>query len=315
MELKNNGKINFVIDLFINFKDQMSGGLVALHKLAYELAVRGHNVYIFCQPEYPHENIHVIPSITEIKDSSFLSKWEGFSFNFSNTVSIYTEYNLGNPFGTKHIARWIIYHTKKECEDNFLDSEYYFNYGSFYTYKNKPSEKLVVFNYNLDKLFIENNKNRKGYCHILHKNTPKNYSNILNDFDSTEITNWFIKGGFDYLRKEFNKYEYFLTFDQKTFLTTAAALCGCKTIILNPDNKEETINAFSESKYYGQKITPLEYRLENPINMFGVAYGIEDLKWAEDTISLVRNHIIELEKIDKKTIDKFIDFWNEKCYI
>jgi len=311
IKLKNNGKINFVIELFINFKDQMSGGLVALHKLAYELAVRDHNVYIFCQPEYPHKNIHVIPSTTQIQGSKFSSTWELFSFNLNNTVSIYTNNNLGNPFNTKHVVRWLLYHTKKEHEDKYSDNEYYFNSGNYYTYKNKNSGKLIVYDYNLDKFFIKNN-NRKGHCYILHKNTPKDYIETLNKFNPTEIKDWFNKGGFDYLREEFNKYEYFLTFDQKTFLTTAAILCGCKVIILNPDTKIEEINAFTENPYYGQKITPLEYKLENPMYMFGVAYGIEDLKWAEDTIHLTRDYIIELEKTDKKTINKFVDFWSKK---
>jgi len=314
MKLKNNGKLNFVIDLFINFKDQMSGGLVALHRLSYELAERGHNVYIFCQPEYPHENINVIDSTTKIDGSRFYSTWERFFFNLNNTISIYTEYTLNNPFGTKHIVRWLLYHTKKEFEDQYYDNEYYFNFGNFYTYKNKLTDKLTVIDYNLDKLYIENNV-RKGYCHILHKNTPENYLEILSKYNSTEINGWFDNGGYDYLRKVFNKYEYFLTFDEKTFLTTAAALCGCKVIILNTSNKDNLIkNAYTESKYYGKSLTPTEYKLQNPLNMFGVAYGIEDLKWAEDTIHLVRDHIIEMEKIDKKTVNNFINFWENKCY-
>ena len=316
MELKNNGKLNFVIDLFINYKDQMSGGLVALHRLSYELAEKGHNVYIFCEPEYPHENIHVIPCTTEIEGSRFHSIWEPFSFNLNNTISIYTEHNLNNPFGTKHVVRWLLYHTKREFEEQYHDNEYYFNFNNFYTYKNKEIRKLTTLDYNLNKLYIENNNNRKGYCHILHKNTPTNGNKIIENFNSKDLgKDWYNKGGFDYLREEFNNHEYFITFDQNTYLTTAATLCGCKSIILNPNNKDNNIkNAYTESVDYKYNLTPTEYRLKNSKNMFGVAYGIEDVKWAENTIHLVRDHIIELEKIDKKTIDKFIDFWNEKCY-
>jgi len=316
MELKNNGKLNFIIDLFINYKDQMSGGLVALHRLSYELAEKGHNVYIFCEPEYPHENIHVIPCTTEIDGSRFHSTWERFSFNLNNTVSIYSEHNLNNPFGTKYVVRWLLYHTKKEFEEKYHENEHYFNFGNFYTYKNKEVGKLTTIDYNLNKLYIENDNNRKGYCHILHKNTPINGNEIIENFSSKDLgKNWYHKGGFDYLRKEFNNHEYFITFDQNTFLTTAAALCGCKCIILNPSNKNSNIkNAYTESIDYKYNLTPTEYRLQNRLNMFGVAYGIEDIKWAEDTIHLVRDHVIELEKIDKNTVNKFIDFWNQKCY-
>jgi hypothetical protein len=317
MELKNNGKINFIIDLFINFKDQMSGGLVALHRLSYELAEKGHNVYIFCQPEYSHENIHVIPCTTEIQGSRFYSTWEPFSYNLNNTVSIYTEHNLNNPFGTKHITRWLLYHTKREFEEHYQDNEYYFNYGGCYTYRGYNDGYLTTVDYNLNNLYCDINiNNRTGYCHILHKNTPTDGDEIIKKFNSKDLgKDWFYKGGFDYLREEFNKHEYFITFDQNTYLTTAAALCGCKSIILNPNNKDNSIkNAYTESLDYKYSLTPTEYRLGFPRNMFGVAYGIEDIKWAKDTIHLVRDHIIELEKIDKKSVDKFVDFWNQKCY-
>ena len=105
------------------------------------------------------------------------------------------------------------------------------------------------------------------------------------------------RGCFEYLAEKFNEYEYFITFDDKTFLTTAAAMCGCKTIILKNNN-----------------ITPQEYRDKNPIQAVGVAYGINDLEWSEKTIDFVHNHINFLEKIDDETIDEFIEFWNKKIY-
>ena len=100
----------------------------------------------------------------------------------------------------------------------------------------------------------------------------------------------------NYLLDEFNKYEYVLTFDDKSYYTTAAALCGAKGIILNP-NKD---------------ITPIEYRIKNPIQMCGVAYGMNDVKWAEQTIGLVKDNLLQLEKKDKLTIDNFIEFWKNK---
>jgi hypothetical protein len=100
------------------------------------------------------------------------------------------------------------------------------------------------------------------------------------------------------LLDEFNKYEYVLTFDDKSYYTTAAALCGAKSIILNP-NKD---------------ITPIEYRIKNPIQMCGVAYGFDDIKWADETIHLVRYNLQQLEMKDKKTIDDFIKYWENKIF-
>jgi hypothetical protein len=46
--------------------------------------------------------------------------------------------------------------------------------------------------------------------------------------------------------------------------------------------------------------------------MCGVAYGMNDIKWANETIGLVRNNLLELEKKDKQTINNFIEFWKSK---
>jgi len=61
-------------------------------------------------------------------------------------------------------------------------------------------------------------------------------------------------------------------------------------------------------------MTPTEYRLNNPIQMFGVAYGWDDLSWANKTLEFVTNHLKELEKIDDKTVDGFIQYWEKKIF-
>jgi len=323
MKLKNNGKLNFIIDLFLDLDNYMSGGLIALHRLAYELANRGHNVYIFCKPHYPHDNITQIRSkINSIKGHKYTANFETFSFILNNTISIYPEHSINNKFNTTHNVRWIMYHTTPKDEKNFKEGDYIFNYGNFYTYTNREDGKLRVLDYNLDKFFIEDNIKRKGYCFINGKQTPKNYKEILSKFTYTDITEIKHDTNLNTLRKEFNKYEYFLTFDQKTYLTTAASLCGCKSIVLDPFSKNKnyisavndgiTNNAYTDSDMFDTPLTPIEYKLENPEHMFGLAYGIEDLKWAEDTIHLVRDHIKNLEIMNNQKIDRFVKFWENK---
>jgi hypothetical protein len=48
--------------------------------------------------------------------------------------------------------------------------------------------------------------------------------------------------------------------------------------------------------------------------MFGVAYGWDDLNWANKTLEFVTNHLKELEKIDDKTVDGFIKYWEKKIF-
>jgi hypothetical protein len=308
------GRINFVMSLFVPFAKALTGGIVAMHKLAYLLADKGHNVYIFCKPEYPHINIKTIPSEI-VKEEGFVQSyvWEGFNYPINNTVSIYPQITRGNPFNTIHNARWILYDTEIDIEEHYGENDVYFNYGNFKTFRKKDDIKLTVFNYYFDKLYKTNNSNRKSFCHIIHKHTPPNGHKIFEELNSFDLTNWKQLGAYDYLREKFNEYEFFLTYDQKSFYTLASGLCGTKSIILNPGPSYEFAeNAFSHSESYKNIMTPTEYRLNNPIQMYGVAYGWDDMGWANKTIDFVPDYLKELDKIDNKTVDNFINYWKNK---
>ena len=119
------GKLNFILDLFFPLEKMMTGGLVVLHKLAYKLAEKGHNVFIFCEPEYPHPNIKTIRSEVKTEENSFIINysWESFNFPVKNTVAIYPQITYHNPFNTKHVTRWILYDTQKEIEEKLTKYE------------------------------------------------------------------------------------------------------------------------------------------------------------------------------------------------
>lgn len=275
------------------------GASFALHKLAYEIALRGNYVYVFNEPKYPHENIKVIPTeITETFEGGWRNHftWEGFGFDLNNTVSILPQITYGNPFNTVHNARWILHDFDEDQWESFDSSDVIFNYGTFKVPEGTRQYPLTVFDYNFDIFYNTNNLNRQGYGHILHKNTPDWGVDFLKKIGSTEIPHYNGKKEINYLAEEFNKYEYVLTFDDKSYYTAASALCGAKSIILNPENS----------------LTPLEYRLNNPIQMCGVSYGMNDIKWAEQTIGLVKDNLLQLEKKDKQTILNFIEYWKNK---
>ena len=314
MRLPDNNKLNFLVGVHVEFKDVLTGGVVAMHMLAYKLAERGHNVFTFCEPEFKHPNITVIPSKgSKMSDFETQWSWESFQYPLEKTISIYPQIIRKNPYNTKHVARWILYHTQLPIEENFQDTDVFFNYGNFKTYRKTEDRKLTVFNYYFNKLYTTNNAPRKGFCHMFHKNTPNDAQKFIEQFNSFDLGGWKTIGAHDYLREQFNKYEYFLTYDQKSFFTLAATLCGCKAIILNPGPSLETdVNAFTESEEYLKTYTPTEYRLNNPIQMFGIAYGLDDIGWANKTIGLSTDYLKELEIIDNKTVDEFIKFWEIK---
>jgi hypothetical protein len=292
-----NERITFIVDTLCTIGLNHKGASYAIHKLAFELANQGHYVYILNEPLYPHPNIMVIPTIKVEHDNGWWAdyNWESFSYNPSRTVSIYTQITWGNPFNTIHNVRWHLDNYEPEKWDSYKDDIIY-NYGSFKIPDGVSQKSLTVFDYNLDKYYNTNNSNRKGFGYLFHKRTPEWGLDFVKKFGATEIPHYNGKQNLDYLLKEFNNYEYILTFDDKSYYTTAAALCGTKAIILNPH----------------ENLTPNEYRQLNPIQMCGVAYGMNDIKWANETIGLVRNNLLELERKDKQTINNFIEFWKSK---
>jgi hypothetical protein len=293
-------KITFIVDTLHSIGFESKGASIACHKLAYELANQGHYVYVFNEPFFPHSNIKVIPVKKQNQDGGWWGKfyWDQFFFNPSRTVSVYTQITWGNPMNTVHNARWVLHDYEKEKWDTFNVNDVIFNYGTFKVPKDTKQLPLTVFDYNFDKFYNTNNPNRKGFGYIIHKNTPDWGLEFLKNIGSTEIPHYNGKKEMDYLLEEFNKYEYLLTFDDKSYYTTAAALCGTKSIILNPN----------------KNVTPFEYRTQNPIQMCGVAYGFDDIKWANKTIGLVRENLLQLEMKDKKTIDNFIKYWENKIF-
>jgi hypothetical protein len=190
----------------------------------------------------------VIPTIKVEHDNGWWAdyNWESFSYNPSRTVSIYTQITWGNPFNTIHNVRWHLDNYEPEKWDSYKDDIIY-NYGSFKIPDGVSQKSLTVFDYNLDKYYNTNNSNRKGFGYLFHKRTPEWGLDFVKKFGATEIPHYNGKQNLDYLLKEFNNYEYILTFDDKSYYTTAAALCGTKAIILNPH----------------ENLTPNEYRQLN----------------------------------------------------
>lgn len=315
IEFKEN-TLNFIIELFLPLTDKSSGGFIALHQLAFRLAEKGHGVYIFCEPGYPHPNIKVIKSSVSFSNEGFMQNytWENFTYPLKNTISIYPQTTWYNPFNTEHVVRWILYDTQQDIEATYGQNDVYFNYLNFETFRLVPYKKLTVLDYKLDSMFITNEGKRKSFCHIIHKHTPVGGEKIFDDLNSFDLTDWKSRGSYDYLREMFNQYEYFLTYDQKTYYSVMATLCGCKTVILNPGTPYEFVSNANIENNGKKDLTPTEFRLNNYLQMYGISYGWDDLQWAKDTIKLTRGYLEELEIIDNKNVDSFIKFWQEKIF-
>jgi hypothetical protein len=292
------GKLNFIIDCRHSFGESLRGGIIVLQKLAFDLVELGHNVYMPAPPMYS-DKIVEIPTYGRTWNNYInpLFGYDTFTYPIENTITIYPG-GYGNPYNTKHVVRWLLQDTEQSYEETWLKSDLIYDFANFKTIGDLPKKELTTFDFRFDEMVNKNYENRKGFCFINHKNTPENYLDIIKQFTPTDLTGWETNGAWSLLSEEFNKHEYFITFDRKTTFCTLAAMCGCKSIILNEDSS----------------ILPIEYRSQSPFLQYGVSYGLKDISWANKTVHLTRDYILDLDKYHKKTVNNFVNDLTKLIY-
>lgn len=275
--MSNNKKINFVI-VSPQFSNS-SGGILVLHKLAHLLAEFGEQAYIN------------VPTLNSSK-AKYLSQEQILSLNFNRTMFIYPEIITGNPYNAKHITRWLL-NTPGIIAGNGVYGKSDLVY-KFWNYFKAPDEdnvngELRCFDLKLNQF---NNKNfpKSGECFLIKKGAYAGKK--INKHSSSALNlDKFISD--EYLSYVFNLKEKFISYDVLTYHSIQAALCGCISIVIPDDGvtKEQWINTC-------------------PINKYGVAYGVDDIEWAKNTMHLVRDNLIKLENESLILIKNFI----KNCY-
>jgi len=290
----------------------LSGGVIVLHKLCDLINELGHSAKI-----WPH---HHAPLIKSLRGSGFeytfqqtfnnLSRfvWGKGKSNFKlsphkhkktalagvqdlrdNAIIIYPEVTYGNPLDAKNIVRWWLYKRKfpphkkqvKAKEINFHWHESYLDEliisegTSLFTITSVMTDKYKQSNFGV----------RRGYCHIVRKGRSK----VLDQHPKDSIL---IDGlTHEETARVFNAVEYCVSYDSRTMLTRFAALCGCKVMIVPEEGL--TLEAWEPDE-----------RLR-----YGLAYGQENIAWAENTKHLIHE---ELQKIQDRNIEMTREFL-DKC--
>ena len=226
----------------------------------------------------------------------------------NNAVVIYCEGTVGNPLNAKNIVRWMLsplgtnvpYERLYSWNKNEI--VYYFN--SEIKFKQYPEKVGSIYKL-LSALYIYPNIKqtnfgiRKGTCFTyrkihFHKNGIKN----LHSPSAFELTD---NNTQDTLIQKFNQYKFFISYDPLTFISIIAALCGCISIVypVNGLSKLDWINTTAASEYI--KFKGLD-------NLYGIAYGLEDIKYAEETISLAKEQWTDIQKFCiEQTVIPFIN--------
>jgi hypothetical protein len=262
------------------------GGVLVLHKLAKILS-ETYQVYITSQTTFSESKAFKISGKTA--ETILLLK--------PDTYVIYPEIIIGNPLNAKNVIRWVLYYPGLNGgEMSYADNEIVFCFNKKFV-KNTQYENanlLHVFESKLEK-FKNLHTNRNTNSFLIKKGHDK-FSMHQSDAFLQNIHNGILLDNIlhqpnldEELVKIFNSSEYFVSYDATSYHSVQAALCGAISIVI-PD----------------PHMTREEFFEYEPLFKYGVAYGIEDINWAEETASFVYDNIKELERKSAESVKNMI---------
>jgi hypothetical protein len=260
-----------------------SNGILMLFRLCHYLNEFGENAFMLANEGIPDEKpghgLNVGKSIT---------RKEYEALDPAKTVAVYPEMVYGNPLDAKIVVRWILNTPGVAGGDGKFDAgDFIFIYSDYFKSAGSAVDgKMTIYNPYFEN-FTDDGQPRQRTCYMIRKGWQKPL--VHHPKDALLIDDYGEKGGNDYLRQCFNRFETFITYDHATLACVQAALCGCVSIVI-PDGLASA----------------QEWRLANPMAAYGVAYGFDDVDWANLTRPLLREHLRILEKSSVAEIKNFI---------
>jgi hypothetical protein len=230
-------------------------------------------------------------------------------FNLDETLVIYGETIQENPLNAQHVARWILAPIGKcsliETPETWSKTDLVYYFNSENKFETNP-ELIGKIYKTLTCIYINpliknyKNPSRKGYCHTFRKSFYHKYIQYVEELNaSLEITREHKQ--LDYI-DIFNKKEIFICYDPLTFLSIMAAMCGCISVVIKVDGIPSQLE-------WIQTTAVAQYAKENNIDkLYGLAYGLDEINWARDTLPLVEEQWSKIKEFFKeKTIKPFLE--------
>lgn len=270
-------KLKFYVTYAVPY-DPHSGGLVALHKLVHNLTVLGEEAYI----NSPQKNPDFLGNVYA---------GDGSDVDVNNSIGLYPEVVHDNPLNFKYVVRWLLY----ERGVVYPKSDWLYTYWSYFKphNENKSQLKGLLSAFHVDRsVFYDKGQHQVGkYCYVVRKGANKKLN--AHPPDAVQLDDYVVKGGNTYLSQVFNECEYFVSYDDATFLTTQAALCGCTPVVVPNEGVPESTwkNCVDLHKY-------------------GHAYGFGDVEHARQTRQQLLEVVENLEYNSLQQTKQFV----EDCY-
>jgi hypothetical protein len=215
--------------------------------------------------------------------------------DLNNLITVYPEGVKGNPYNSKYVVRWILYHTNPEVESTWSVDDVYFYFNDYFvTKENKDRKILNCFDFKLDLLY-DKKLDREGYCHINRSSMRASSDSSLGlKYNSEDLYAGHLTMGLEWLVTKLNTKKYFITYNVATYYSAIASMCGCISIILHDGIKEDNVK---------EKVI---------CNKYGVAYGFEEVDESISNRELLKPYLNEVTNNSIKTIENFILYWDSE---
>ncbi|MFN6559757.1 MAG: hypothetical protein RMY28_008105 [Nostoc sp. ChiSLP01] len=218
-----------------------------------------------------------------------------------NTVVVYPEVTFGNPLKAQYVVRWILCELGIHCPSDIYTTwgknDFIYHYGTYNSRKDVKDYNLICPIY-ISPALKNYGKSRDGYCHIIRKghkfHKPLKYihpsdSLFLDDNLSQEI-----------LIEIFNRKEYLISYDPYSYICAMAALCGCVPIVV-------PIPGTTKDEWFKSLSTSAILRDSEEYELKGIAYGLEEVEYARNTLQEARYQQEIQVKYGKESVSRFIN--------
>lgn len=261
------------------------GGLKVLHKLCHLLNENGYDAYLipvhFDHPFTIYENYNTKMITQDILD------------NLDDCIVVYPESWYGNYLNAPNVVRWMIGPPSPEHIKTWSDSDLWFWYIPQYITElyNKNAQNLLYVGEQHRDIFYNKGLDRSLTCWTLRKAQGQiEPSKYVHPVDSVFIP-YHAGGQLLELSDLFNKSTTFYCYDNYTYLTIQALMCGADSIVIpHKYTREAFIHGADLNKY--------------------VAFGLDDLPRARSIRNEFEDHLIDIEEKSLKQLYEFI----QKCY-
>lgn len=218
-----------------------------------------------------------------------------------NTVVVYPEIIVGNPLNAKYVVRWILCEIGIHCPSDIYTTwgkyDFVYHYGTYNSRKDVKDYNLICPLYTSPAL-KDHGKSRDGYCHIIRKGHKFHKSlKYIHPSDSLFLDDNLSQ---EILIEIFNRKEYLISYDPYSYICAMAALCGCIPIIV-------PIAGTTKEEWFKSLSTSVILEESGECELKGIAYGLEEVEYARNTLQELRYQQEIQIKYGKESVRRFIN--------